>query len=127
MEHLPTLTRSVLLRCMAASIVLGSLVACGGGGVAVAVVAPAQPVVTQLQLALTRVGPQAVEVDWSDDPDVYSFDVLRDGNLLATVNTLSVIDNTVYFNGTYCYQVDGYDASGLLVASTDSGCITIVP
>ncbi|MGH8821479.1 MAG: hypothetical protein ACREWJ_09345 [Rhodoferax sp.] len=127
MSHMTSFTRSFLLRCAAALIVLGSLTACGGGSVDVAVVAPAQPVVTQLPLALTRVGPEAVEVDWGDDPDVYSFDVLRDGTLLATVNTLSVIDNTVYFNETYCYQVQGYDASGLLVAATDTGCITIVP
>ena len=121
-------TRSFLLRWVAASFILGSLAACGGGGgVGVGVVVPAQPVVTQLPLALTRVGPEAVEVDWGDDPDVYTFDVLRDGNLLATVNALSVIDTTAYINGSYCYQVQGYDATGLLVASTDTGCITIVP
>ena len=121
-------TRSFLLRCAAASIILGSLAACGGGGgVGVGVVVPAQPVVTQLPLALTRAGPEAVEVDWGDDPDVYNFDVLRDGNLLATVTTLSVVDATVFFNGSYCYQVQGYDATGLLVASTDTGCITLVP
>ena len=120
-------TRSFLLRCAAASIILGSLAACGGGGADVAVVVPAQSTITQLPLALTRVGPEAVQVDWGDDPDVYTFDVLRDGNLLATVTTLSVIDITAYINGSYCYQVQGYDVTGLLVASTDTGCITIVP
>ena len=126
MSHMTAFTRGFLLRSAAALIILGSLAACGGGA-DVAVVVPAQPVITQLPLALTRVGPQAVEVDWGDDPNVYTFDVLRDGNLLATVNTLSVVDATVFFNGSYCYQVQGYDATGFLVASTDTGCITIVP
>ncbi len=125
MLNMTTFTRGFVLRSAAALIILGSLTACGDGSVAV--VASTPPAITQLPLALTRVGPQAVQVDWGDDPYVYTFDVLRDGNLLATVNTLSVIDNTVLFNGTYCYQVQGYDATGLLIAATDTGCITIVP
>jgi hypothetical protein len=119
--------RSFALRCAVLSIILGSLTACGGGSVDVAVIAPAQPVITHLPLTLIRVGPNAVEVDWGDDPNVFNFDVLRDGNLLATVATTRVIDNTVLINASYCYQVQGFDATGLLIAATDTGCITIVP
>ena len=128
MSHITAFTRSFLLRSAAASIVLGSLAACGGGSVDVGVVVPVQqPVVAPLTLVLTRVGPEAIEVDWSDDPYVASFLVLRDGFSLATVTTTSLIDSSVLINGTYCYQVQGYDAAGLLVAASSSGCVTILP
>ena len=128
MSHITAFTRSFLLRSAAASIVLGSLAACGGGSVDVGVVVPVQqPVVAPLTLVLTRVGPEAIEVDWSDDPYVASFLVIRDGFSLATVTTTSLIDSSVLINGTYCYQVQGYDAAGLLVAASSSGCVTILP
>ncbi len=127
MSHMTAFTRSFVLRSAAALIILGSLAACGGGDVSV-VASVSQPAVAPLTLALTRVGPEAVEVDWSDDPDVASFLVLRDGYALATVTfTTSLIDTSVLVNGTYCYQVQGYDVSGVLVAATSSGCITIFP
>ncbi len=129
MSHMNAFTRSVLLRSAAASIILGSLAACGGGGeVSVGVVVPVQqPVVAPLTLVLTRVGPEAIQVDWSDDPHVASFVVLRNGFALATVTSLSLIDGSALVNGTYCYQVQGYDAAGLLVAASSSGCVTILP
>jgi len=132
MSLMTAFTRSVLLRIAAASMVLGSLAACGGGGevsVGVGVVVPVQPpVIAPLTLVLTRVGPEAVQVDWSDDPAVASFVVLRDGLTLATVTTTtSVIDASAFINGTFCYEVQGYDASGLLVAASSIGCITILP
>lgn len=128
MLHMTALTRSFLLRSVAASIILGSLAACGGGGDVSVVASVSQPAVAPLTLVLTRVGPEAVQVDWSDDPDVASFLVLRDGFTLATVTSAtSLIDTSVLVNGTYCYQVQGYDAAGVLVAATSSGCITIVP
>ncbi|TBR77031.1 MAG: hypothetical protein EPN64_04435 [Burkholderiaceae bacterium] len=127
MSHMTAFTRSFVLRSAAALIILGSLAACGGGG-DVTVAASVQPVVAPLTLVLTRVGPEAVELDWSDDPDVASFLVLRDGYPLATVtSTTSLIDTSVLVDGTYCYQVQGDDAAGQLVAATSSGCITIVP
>ena len=131
MSHMNALTRSFLLRSAAASIILGVLAACGGGGGGggggfVAVGVPVQQTaVAPLTLALTRVGPQAIEVAWSDDPFVASFLVLRDGFALATVTTTSLIDNSVFINETYCYQVQGHDASGQLVAASSTGCITV--
>ncbi|QDL36452.1 hypothetical protein EUB48_03425 [Rhodoferax sediminis] len=117
-------TRSFLLRSVAALIISGSLAACGGGGDVTVVASPA---VAPLTLALTRVGPEAVQVDWSDDSYVASFQVVRDGYPLATVTTTSLVDASVLVNETYCYQVQGYDAAGQLVAATSSGCITIIP
>ena len=129
MSHITAFTRSFLLRSAAASIILGSLAACGGGSVDVGVVIPVQqPVVAPLALALTRVGPEAIQVDWSDDPRAASFLVLRDGFSLATVTTTtSLIDASVLINETFCYQVQGFDAAGQLVAASSSGCVTILP
>lgn len=128
MSHMTSFTRSLLLRNAAASIILGSLAACGGGELAVGVVVPVQqPVVAPLTLALTRVGPEAIAVDWSDDPLVARFVVLRDGVSLATVTTTSLIDASVLTNETYCYQVQGFDAAWLLVAESSIGCVTIFP
>lgn len=115
----PARLRRAALVVLAAS----SLAGCGGGGEVV--VGP--PAVAPLDLALTRVGPLAVQVDWSDYPPVQSFGVYRNGYLLASVNATTLIDNSVMLNQTYCYEVDGYDASGVLIAATSRGCITIVP
>ncbi|GAC1606214.1 MAG: hypothetical protein NVS3B2_13420 [Ramlibacter sp.] len=130
-------TRGFLLRSVVAAMACGGLLAgCGGGGdggggsvgVGVGLVVPApSPSVAPLTLTLTRVGPEAVQVDWSDDPRAASFLVLRDGSALARVTSTTLIDRSVIFNETYCYQVEGHDAAGQLVAASSNGCITIVP
>lgn len=75
------------------------------------VIVPIQPPPTA-PLTLTRIGPQTVEVVWSDDPQVVGFVILRDGYALATTTTTTtLIDNSVYVNETYCYQVQGHDAA----------------
>lgn len=126
MQHSHTpLSRRWLARGAIALVITAGLVGCGGG--ADVVVSGGPPPVDPLNLALTRVGPLSVQVDWSDHPAVASFDVLRDGYRLATVNATSLIDNSVYVNQTYCYQVMGYDPRGYLIAATDAGCITVVP
>lgn len=134
MSSLIAFARRVALRGVIAVLALGGLLAgCGGGGdggtsVEVGVVVPVEEVeVAPLALALTRVGPQAVEVEWSDDPLVASFLVLRDGFALARVDATSLVDASVFVDFTYCYRVEGYDASGLLVAASSTGCITIFP
>ena len=114
------LARGALARLIAAGLV-------GGGGGGEVYVSGGPPPVDPLNLALTRVGPQSIQVDWSDHPGVANFDVLRDGYRLATVNAISLIDNSVYVNQTYCYQVMGYDPRGNLIAATNAGCITVVP
>lgn len=101
--------------------------ACGGGGDAGVVVVASPPSVAPLAIALTRVGPNAIQVDWSDDPYVASFTVSRDGYALATVASLTLIDASVFVNQSYCYQVSGYDPSGLLVAASDNACVTVFP
>ena len=124
MSHNTLFTRSLVLRSVAALILLGSLPGCGGGGDA----SVQQPAIAPLTLTLTRVGPEAVQLDWSDDPYVDSFLVVRNDIAFATVtSTTSLIDATAYINGNYCYQVQGYDVTGLLIAATSTGCITIVP
>lgn len=123
--------RRVLLGSALAALVLGGVTACGGGGggyvdITVPVVVQPQPV-APLSLALTRVGPQAIELDWSDNPYVARFVVIRDGYLLATVNDITLIDNSVYVNETHCYQVQGYDGTKQLVAASSTGCVTVYP
>ncbi|WP_019576771.1 hypothetical protein [Curvibacter lanceolatus] len=126
MQHSHTpLSRRWLARGAIALVITAGLVGCGGG--ADVVVSGGPPPVDPLNLALTRVGPQSIQVGWSDHPGVASFDVLRDGYRLTTVNSTSLIDNSVYVNQTYCYQVMGYDPRGYLIAATDAGCITVVP
>jgi len=126
MQHPHTpLPRRWLARGALALLITAGLVGCGGGGEVL--VSGGPPPVDPLNLALTRVGPQSIQVDWSDHPGVANFDVLRDGYRLATVNATSLIDNSVYVNQTYCYQVMGYDPRGNLIAATNAGCITVVP
>lgn len=130
MSYITTLKRKIFLRGVLVAITLGGLAACGGGGgVDVGVVVPAQPlVIAPLTLVLTRVGLEAIQVDWSDDPHVARFLVLRDGYSLATTTaTTTLIDNSVIVNERYCYQVQGQDAAGYLVAATSNGCISIIP
>jgi hypothetical protein len=129
-----TFTRLFLLRSAVAAFALGGLAGCGGGGgggggLGVGVVGSVQQqpvvVVAPLTLVLTRVGPEAVEVEWTDDPLAASFLVLRDGFALATVTSVSLIDTSVFFNNTYCYRVEGYDVAGQLVSASSTGCISI--
>ncbi|NML87191.1 hypothetical protein [Polaromonas sp.] len=130
MSYMTAFKRSFLLRGVLVAIFLGSLAACGGGGSAdVGVIVPVRPrAIAPLTLVLTRVGPESIAVDWSDDPSVASFVVLRNGYVLATTTTTTtLIDNSVFINETYCYQVQGQDAVGNLVAATSNGCISIIP
>ena len=114
------------LRTFTALICVLTLAACGGGNADVVVVA-SPPSVAPLAIALTRVGPNAIQVDWSNDRNVSSFTVSRDGYALATVASLTLIDASVIVNQSYCYQVSGYDPSGLLVAASDTACVTVFP
>ena len=116
--------------CRAAAIALLVTVAgCGGGSVdAVVVVAPPPPPpIASLDIGLTRVGPEAIQVDWSDDPDAASFVVRRNGRTLAQVDALTLVDASVLFDGNYCYDVTGFDSAGVLVSASDLACITVVP
>ena len=125
-------TMGFFSRSAAALLLLGGLAACGGGGGSVGVgigveVIDDEPVVAPLSMALSRVGPLAIEVEWSDDPFVASFLVVRDGHPLAEVATLSLVDASVFVDETYCYHVEGYDAARRLVAASSVGCITVFP
>ena len=125
MWHLPFF--GPRLRTFTALIFVLMVAACGGGGDAGVVVVASPPSVAPLAIALTRVGPNAIQVDWSDDPYVASFTVSRDGYALATVASLTLIDASVFVNQSYCYQVSGYDPSGLLVAASHNACVTVFP
>jgi hypothetical protein len=113
-----------LLGAVAAIGVATTLSGCGGG-VEVAVEDPPPPPVTALSIRLARVGPEAVQVEWSDDPDVNQYTVYQNGYVLANVMATSVIDTTVTTNVQYCYQVSGYSLHGDLLATTDSACIVL--
>ena len=86
---------------------------------------PPQPNALLIQLA--RVGPEAVQVDWSDDPDVHQFTIARNGYTLANVMSTSLIDASVTTNVQYCYQVSGYSLTGDLIAASDTACIVLAP
>lgn len=131
MSYMTALKRKFFLRSVLVAITLGGLAACGGGdsaNVGIGVVVPVQPpAIAPLALTLTRIGPETVELDWSDDPRIARFFILRDGYALATTTTATtLIDSSVFINETYCYQVQGQDAAGYLVATTSNGCISIV-
>jgi len=117
-----------LLRSAAVLVCAAAVSGCGGGGYAeVVVVDDGPPPVALLEIALTRVGPEAIAIDWSDDPYVARFIVRRDGHTLANVNATSLIDASVFVDESYCYQVSGYDTSGLLVAASGAACVTLLP
>lgn len=114
------------LRRWAASAALVLLAGCGGGGSVDVVVAQPVPV-AGLGIVLSRIGPETVQVDWSDDRFVDVFTVRRDGGVLATVRSTTLIDDSVVFDRSYCYSVDGYDRAGNLVAASATACITLFP
>ncbi len=114
-----SLRRAALLGCLA--IVAG----CGGGGGVDEVVVVVPPPIAELDIVLTRVGPEVVQVDWSDDPLAASFVVRRNGLTLADVDAVTLIDQSVQFDGYYCYDVAGYDRGGALVSASDVVCITV--
>ena len=101
---------------------------CGGGGdggSADVVVVGGAPVL-RLDIALSRPGPAAIQLDWSDDSYVATFVVTRDGFTLAdSVTTTTLIDASVVFNVQYCYQVLGYDGVGNLISATDIACVIV--
>lgn len=115
------------LRTFTALICVLLVVGCGGGVSADVVVVASPPSIAPLAIALTRVGPEAIQVDWSDDPYVASFIVSRDGYTLANVTSHTLIDASVIVDGNYCYHVSGYDPGGILVAASDTACVTIFP
>lgn len=109
---------AVTLACVIA------VVGCGGGGSAELVVVGGGSSVPRLDIVLTRVGPQTIQVDWSDDSLVDTFRVSRNGFVLADgVTTTTLIDASVVFSVQYCYQVLGYDRTGQLVSATGEACV----
>ena len=73
---------------------------------------------------LRRAGPLAIQVAWSDDPDVESFLVARNGlTLVDSVDATSVVDASVAPDVEYCYQVFGYDYAGNPISATEEVCI----
>lgn len=123
MSHINLFVRR--LAAVAALVFVAMLAGCGGGG-DVAVVVAGPPPVTALAIVLTRTGPETVQVDWSDDPFVDSFTVDRNGFAFVNVRSTTLIDNSVIFDQSYCYQVFGYDRAGNLIAASDQACIAIV-
>ncbi len=103
-----------------------AVVGCGGGGSAELVVVGGGSSVPRLDIALTRIGPQTIQVDWSDDSLVDTFTVSRNGFVLADrVTTTTLVDASVVFNVQYCYQVLGYDRRGQLVSATSEACVVV--
>ncbi len=124
MSHIALFGRRLV--AVAALAFVATATGCGGGGSADVVFVASPPPVVVLGIVLTRTGPERVQVDWSDDPFVDSFAVDRDGFAFVDVRSTTLIDDSVIFGRSYCYQVFGYDRSGNLIAESDRACITIV-
>ena len=86
---------------------------------------PGPPPIAGLGLTLTRVGPEAIQLDWSFDPAAAAYEVTRDGFPLARTATTSLVDASVVGGFRYCYQVTGRGVSGVVVSITSVGCITV--
>jgi len=94
-----------------------------GGGLDVSVVIGGSRV-ARLDIALSRSGPQAILIDWSDDRYVDSYVVRRDGSTLArSLTATSLTDASVVSHAEYCYQVLGYDFIGVLISASEVACI----
>jgi hypothetical protein len=94
-----------------------------GGGLDVSVVIGGTRV-ARLDIALSRSGPQAIRIDWSDDRYVDSYVVRRDGSTLAgSLTATTLTDASVVSNARYCYQVLGYDFIGVLISASEVACI----
>ena len=114
-----------VLTAMALAFALSGCGGGGGGGNADVVVVAGVPVL-RLDIVLSRPGPEAIQLDWSDDSYVDSYVVVRDGYTLASsVTTTTLIDTSVVFNVQYCYQVLGYDGVGQLISATDVACVIV--
>ena len=120
------LTRGKALYAAVGLALAVALAGCAGGGGADLVVVADGSSVPRLDIGLSRAGPLAIQVAWSDDPDVESFLVARNGfTLVDSVNATSVVDASVAFDVEYCYQVFGYDFAGRLISATDEACVLV--
>jgi hypothetical protein len=129
--EVPTAKRRRTVRALLTGVAIvcaaTALAGCGGGLDVVVIAEPPPPSPNLLSIRLSRVGPEAVQVDWSDDPDVHQFTVERNGYTLANVMSISLIDASVTTNVQYCYQVSGYSLAGDLIAASYPACIVLAP
>lgn len=86
---------------------------------------PGPPPVAGLGLTLTRIGPEAVQLDWTFDPAAAIYEVVRDGYPLARAGSTTLVDASVLGGLRYCYQVTGRGVSGVVVSVTSVGCISV--
>ena len=82
--------------------------------------------VVGLELLLTRVGPTAVQVEWSTDARASVYRVSRDGFPLADVQGNVLIDAALALGGRYCYSVLGLAATGQVLSQSSVGCLTVI-
>ncbi len=101
-----------------------ALAGCGSGGDGDAGYQGSAPL-AGLELVITRLGPQTVQLDWSYDAAARSYLVARDGRPLATLPGTTLVDDSGFYGERYCYQVSGYDPAGTLVSYSAVGCITL--
>lgn len=99
-----------------------ALAGCGSGDEVVVVEAPP---VASLGLQFTRVAVEALRLDWSFDPAVLEYYVIRDGVGLVSVGTTSIIDASVFVGYEYCYQVLGLGAGAVTVSASAVLCTTL--
>jgi hypothetical protein len=85
---------------------------------------PQKPVVTASPVCSS--GTLSISLDWADDENSQSFDVLRDGSLLVTGLAASSYDDTAVAAGeTHTYEVIGTGAMGPGTATSDPVSATL--
>jgi chitodextrinase len=85
--------------------------------------APGTPTANSVTSSLTS---SQAWISWAQSTDsvgVTRYDVIRNGQVIASVSGTSYIDNSVSAGGTYTYQVVAYNAAG---QSATSGTLTVV-
>lgn len=117
----------ILRRWRVRSLIAAStaLLALTGRGSGVEVMVVDAPPVAPLGLQFTRVGVEALRLDWSFDPAVLAYCVTRDGVGLASVGTTSIIDESVFLGDEFCYQVLGLGAGAVTVSASAVACTTL--
>lgn len=89
---------------------------------------PVQPVVTGLARCRNNTMTLSNVLDWSDDVNTYTYDIDRDGLLLATGLTASdYIDTNLALDTTYQYKVTANGPMGPGFAASDPVTIATVP
>lgn len=83
---------------------------------------------TPTGLTATTISPAEVDLSWSlssDNHRVDGYSVFRDGVLLTSLSSSTMVDNAAVPGATHCYAVSAYDAAGNESAQSTESCVTL--